>query len=395
MRKLVYLDNHSTTRVDPRVLEVMLPFFSECFGNAASSSHSFGRQAQGAVEQARKEIASLIGAKAREIVFTSGATESINLGLKGVALSLLSKGNHIVTSAIEHPAVLDTCNTLRKQGFDISILPVDNLGLVDPVDVKRAIGKKTILVSIMHANNEIGVLQDIQAIARVCHERDVIFHTDATQSVGKVPMNVDNCAVDLASFSAHKMYGPKGIGALYVRDRNPRIHVKPMIDGGGQEQGVRSGTLNVPAIVGFGKACYLAASLEETEALRVLELREALRIGLMNELDDVLVNGHLERRVPGNLNVSFPGVQGHSLMAGIQDVIAVSSGSACHSKSGEASHVLKAIGLSDELADSSIRFGVGRFNLNSDIAYTIDRFCEVINRLRRGSSITSANATLL
>lgn len=361
---------------------MMLPFFSEHFGNAASKSHIFGWEAEEAVENARTSIATVIGAKPKEIVFTSGATESDNLALKGTALLLRSKGNHIITSNIEHKAVLDTCKVLEEEGFAVTYLPVNRCGLVDLGDLRKAIRRDTILVSIMHANNEIGVLQDIQGIGGICRDHEILFHTDAAQSVGKVPLNVETCHLDLVSFSAHKLYGPKGVGALYVRSSNPRVQLKPIINGGGHERGMRSGTLNVPAIVGFGEACAIAMAEEEVEAQRLFGLREQLRSGLFRELEELCVNGDLEKRLPGNLNVSFGGVDGESLLMGLEEEIAVSSGSACTSHSIEPSYVLRAIGRSNELADASIRFGIGRFNTNGDIDYTIKRIVELIKELR-------------
>lgn len=378
----IYLDNHSTTPVDGRVLEAMLPFFSEHFGNAASKSHSFGWEAEAAVESARKQVAAIIGAEPKEIIFTSGATESDNLALKGVALSLRDKGTHIITSNIEHKAVLDTCAVLEQEGFSITYLPVDSSGLIDPYDVGRAIRKETILVSIMHANNEIGVLQDIEEIGRICRDRGIFFHTDASQSVGKVTLNVNTCHLDLVSFSAHKMYGPKGVGALYVRSSNPRVELKPIISGGGHERGMRSGTLNVPCIVGFGKACAIAASEQGQEGVRLLAFRERLRSGLLNRLDQIYLNGHPEKRLPGNLNISIEQVDSESLLMELEEEIAISSGSACTSASLEPSYVLRAIGLSNELADSSIRFGIGRFNTEDEIDYAVNRLVDLIGHLR-------------
>jgi len=380
MNKGIYLDNHSTTRVDPRVLEAMLPFFSDCFGNA-SSGHVFGWEAEDAVEAARKEVAFLLGAKPAEIFFTSGATESDNLALKGSAGNLLPKGNHIITSQTEHKAVLDTCKVLANKGFEVTYLPVDSKGLIDPDQVRQAIREKTILVSIMHANNEIGVVQNLKDIGRVCKEKEVVFHTDAAQSLGKITINVDEAGVDLVAVSAHKMYGPKGVGALYVRS-NAGFRLQPITWGGGQEQGVRSGTLNVPAIVGFGKACVIAAAEHEEEGQRVLALREKLRTGLTCELDGVFVNGDIENRLPGNLNLSFSGVSGQSLLTGLQGELAVSSGSACSSHSASASYVLRALGCSEELADSSLRFGIGRFNDEKEIDYAVSRITSLVKQLR-------------
>ncbi|HKQ04196.1 MAG TPA: IscS subfamily cysteine desulfurase [Blastocatellia bacterium] len=382
----IYMDYHATTPVDPRVFEAMRPYFTEIFGNAASRNHEFGWQAEEAVENARKQVADLIGATSKEIVFTSGATESDNLAIKGVADMYYERGDHIITVVTEHKAVLDTCKKLEKRGFKVTYLPVASDGLISPDDVKRALTDKTILVSVMHANNEIGVLQPIAEIGKVCKERGVLFHTDATQSVGKVPFNVNEMNVDLVSVSAHKMYGPKGVGALYVRRRNPRVMLAPMVDGGGHERGMRSGTLNVTGIVGLGKAAEIARTDMESDSARILGLREKLRRGLMDELPDVYVNGSMEHRLPGNLNISFAYVEGESLLMGIND-IAVSSGSACTSASLEPSYVLKALGVGEELAHSSIRFGLGRFNTEEEVDYTINRVNEAVNRLRELSPL--------
>jgi cysteine desulfurase len=382
MKQRIYLDNHSTTCVDPRVVDAMLPYFSECFGNAASGNHCFGWEAKKAVDLAREQFALMIGAKPEEIVFTSGATESDNLALKGAAVALREKGNHIITSQIEHKAILNTCRVLEQQGFRTTYLPVDKAGLIDLDDLKNAITKETILVSIMHANNEIGVVQDLAEIGRLCREHDIIFHSDTAQSAAKIAINVDALGLDLASFSAHKFYGPKGIGALYVRGGNTRTMLKPIIDGGGQENGMRSGTLNVPAIVGLGKACAIATSEKEQESTRVLNLRERLRTGIVDRLGDVHVNGHLEKRLPGNLNLSFGGVAGYSLLKALETEIAVSSGSACSSASSSNSYVLKAIGRDDELIDSSLRFGIGRFNTEDEIDYVVTRLVNLVTELR-------------
>src|SRR5215475_2255033 len=324
----IYMDYHATTPCDPRVFEAMRPYFTEIFGNAASRNHQFGWEAEEAVENARKQAADLISASSKEIVFTSGATESDNLAIKGVAEMYYERGDHIITAVTEHKAVLDSCKKLEKRGFKVTYLPVASDGLISPDDVKNAITDKTILVSVMMANNEIGVIQPIAEIGKICRERGVLFHTDATQAIGKIPFDVNALNVDLASFSAHKIYGPKGIGGLYVRRRNPRVMLVPMMDGGGHERGMRSGTLNVTGIVGLGKACEIAMSEMGEENRRIFTLREKLRSGIMNEVPDVYVNGDLERRLPGNLNVSFAYVEGESLLMGIND-IAVSSGSAC------------------------------------------------------------------
>lgn len=382
----IYMDNHATTPCDPRVFEAMRPYFTEVFGNAASRNHSFGWEAEEAVENGRKQVAELIGASSKEIVFTSGATESDNLAIKGVADMYYEKGDHIITVVTEHKAVLDTCKKLEKRGFKVTYLPVGSDGLISPDDVAAAITDKTILVSVMMANNEIGVLQPIAEIGKLCKERGILFHTDATQAVGKVPFNVNELNVDLVSFSAHKIYGPKGVGGLYVRRRNPRVMLVPMMDGGGHERGMRSGTLNVTGIVGLGKACEIAKEEMESENSRVFSMRERLRRGIMDEIPDVYVNGHLENRLPGNLNISFAYVEGESLLMGIND-IAVSSGSACTSASLEPSYVLKALGVGEELAHSSIRFGLGRFNSNEEVDYAIGRVNEAVNRLRELSPL--------
>jgi cysteine desulfurase len=382
----IYMDNHATTRTDPRVLEEMLPYFTEYFGNAASRNHEFGWVAEQAVEQARERIAKLIGATTKEIIFTSGATESDNLAIKGVAEMYREKGNHIITQAIEHKAVLDTCKRLEKHGFRVTYLPVQKDGRIDLDDLKRALDDKTILVSIMAANNEIGVLQPIREIGALCHERGVLFHTDAVQAIGKVPFNVVQDNVDLASITAHKLYGPKGVGALYVRRKNPRVQLVAQIDGGGHERGMRSGTLNVPGIVGLGKACAIAYEGMAEEAKKTSALRDRLKDKIMGELDEVYINGSLEHRLPNNLNISFAYVEGESLLMGIND-IAVSSGSACTSATLEPSYVLKALGAGDDLAHSSIRFGIGRFNTEAEVDYVAERVVDTVKRLRELSPL--------
>ncbi len=382
----IYMDSHATTPVDPRVLEAMLPYFTEKFGNAASRNHSFGWQAEEAVEQARKQVAALIGATAKEIVFTSGATESDNLAIKGVAHMYRTKGDHIVTAVTEHKAVLDTCKRLEKEGFRVTYLPVGRDGLVSLDRLREALTDKTILVSVMMANNEIGVIQPIAEIGRIARERRILFHTDAVQAAGKVPIDVNALNVDLVSLSAHKMYGPKGIGALYVRRRDPRVLLAPVIDGGGHERGMRSGTLNVTGIVGFGKAAEVAAVEMAQESARLRALRDRLLEGLRKELDEIHVNGSMAERLPNNLNVSFAYVEGESLLMGINDV-AVSSGSACTSASLEPSYVLKALGTGDDLAHSSIRFGLGRFNTEEEVDYVIDKVTSVVRRLREMSPL--------
>ncbi|HEY7545892.1 MAG TPA: IscS subfamily cysteine desulfurase [Blastocatellia bacterium] len=382
----IYMDNHATTPCDPRVFEAMAPYFTEIFGNAASRNHEFGWRAEEAVENARKQVADLVGASSKEIVFTSGATESDNLAIKGVAEMYYERGDHIITVVTEHKAVLDTCKKLEKRGFKVTYLPVGSDGLISPDDVKNAITDKTILVSVMHVNNEIGVIQPIAEIGKVCKDRGIIFHTDATQGVGKLPFNVNGLNVDLVSISAHKIYGPKGVGALYVRRKNPRVQLTSQMDGGGHERGMRSGTLNVTGIVGLGKACEIAKAELTEETERLLSLREKLRKGIMDEVPEVYINGHPTQRVPGNLNVSFAYVEGESLLMGISD-IAVSSGSACTSASLEPSYVLKALGVGEELAHSSIRFGLGRFNTEEEVDYTIGRVNEAVNRLRELSPL--------
>jgi len=382
----IYMDNHATTPVDPRVLEEMLPYFTDRFGNAASRNHQFGWFAEEAVEIARERIAKLIGATSKEIIFTSGATESDNLAIKGVAEMYKQKGNHIITAVTEHKAVLDTCKRLEKYGYRVTYLPVQKDGLIDPEELKRAMDDKTILVTIMAANNEIGVVQPIAEIGKLCHERGVIFHTDATQAVGKVPIDVIKQNIDLMSISAHKMYGPKGVGALYVRRKNPRVQISPIIDGGGHERGMRSGTLNVPGIVGLGKACAIASEEMGREACHLAGLRNRLRDRIMGQLDEVYINGSMEHRLPGNLNISFAYVEGESLLMGIND-IAVSSGSACTSATLEPSYVLKALGTGDDLAHSSIRFGIGRFNTEGEVDYVADRVIETVQRLRELSPL--------
>jgi cysteine desulfurase len=399
--KGIYMDNHATTPVDPRVLDAMLPYLTGDFGNAASRSHAFGWAAEKAVDAAREEIARLINAKAKEIVFTSGATESDNLAIKGVVEFYRDKGNHVVTALTEHKAVLDTCKGLERKGLArVTYLPVDRYGLVDPEAVRAAITDQTVLVSIMYANNEIGTINPIGDIGKVCRERGVLFHSDATQGVGKVPLDVEAQHLDLVSLSAHKMYGPKGIGALYVRSKAPRVRLTPIIDGGGHERGFRSGTLNVPAIVGFGKACELCRLHMADESQRILALRERLRGRLFEALDEIFVNGHPVHRLPGNLNVSFAYVEGESLLMGLNGSthpiavgqgapvpIAVSSGSACTSATLEPSYVLKALGVGDELAHTSIRFGLGRFNTQEEVDYVAERVVHEVRRLRELSPL--------
>ncbi len=382
----LYLDNHATTRMDPRVFAAMTPYFTEIYGNAASRNHAFGWQAEEAVEKSRKQIADLIGADSKEIVFTSGATESNNLAIKGVAQMYAEKGNHIITAATEHKAVLDTCKRLEKDGFRVTYLPVQQDGLIDLNLLRESITDKTILISIMYANNEIGVVQPIQEIGKIAKEKGVLFHTDAVQAVGKIPVNVIKDGVDILSLTGHKLYGPKGCGALYVRRRNPRVRLAEQMNGGGHERGMRSGTLNVPGIVGLGEACELCNKEMADEALRLGYLRDKLKNRIFESLDEVYINGSWESRLPHNLNVSFAYVEGESLLMGINDV-AVSSGSACTSATLEPSYVLKALGAGDDLAHSSIRFGLGRFTTEEEIDYVADKIIDVVKKLRELSPL--------
>jgi cysteine desulfurase len=377
----IYMDYHATTPVDPRVVEAMVPYFTDRFGNAASRNHAFGWEAEEAVEKARRQIADLIGATPKEIVFTSGATESNNLAIKGAAGMYREKGNHIITAVTEHKAVIDTCKHLEKEGCRVTYLPVQKDGRISLDDLNAAISDKTILITIMAANNEIGVIQPIAEIGAIAKAKGVLFHTDAVQMAGKAPLNVNELKVDMASLSAHKMYGPKGVGALYVRRRNPRVLLAPIIDGGGHERGMRSGTLNVPGIVGFGKAAELCRQEMAGEAERLRRLRDRLNERLHGNLDEIYVNGSMEHRLPHNLNVSFAYVEGESLLMGINDV-AVSSGSACTSASLEPSYVLKALGAGDDLAHSSIRFGLGRWTTEEEVDYVADKLARVVSRLR-------------
>ncbi|MGH9715266.1 MAG: IscS subfamily cysteine desulfurase [Candidatus Acidiferrales bacterium] len=385
----IYMDNHATTQIDPRVLEAMLPYFTEKYGNAASRNHEFGWKAEEAVENARGQIARLINASPKEIIFTSGATESDNLALKGVAEFHRAKGNHIITQATEHKAVLDVCKHLEEIGCEVTYLPVANDGRIDLENLRRAITPKTILISVMYANNEIGVVQPIAEIGKIAKQAGVLFHTDAVQAIGKIPVDVERDGIDLLSISAHKLYGPKGVGALYVRRKNPRVQLAPMIDGGGHERGLRSGTLNVPGIVGLGKACEIAAREIGEESARMGVLRDKLKDAILSHLDEVTINGSMEHRLPGNLNLSFAGVEGDALLMGINDV-AVSSGSACTSATLEPSHVLSALGVPEELAHSSIRFGLGRFNTAEDVDYVANRVVETVKRLRELSPLYEA-----
>ena len=382
----VYMDNNATTRTDPRVVDAMLPYFTEKYGNAASRNHPFGWDAEAAVEEAREQIAALIGATAKEIIFTSGATESNNLAIKGAAAMYKKKGNHIITQATEHKAVLDTCKRIERDVFQVTYQPVDTFGRVSAEQIREAMTDKTILVSIMAANNEIGTVQPIKAIGKLCKEKGVLFHTDAVQVVGKMPLDVEDMGIDLLSLTAHKIYGPKGIGALYVRKKDPRVRLEPQIDGGGHERGMRSGTLAVPLIVGLGTACEIARREMPEETARTFRLRERLRKGIMDQLPDSYLNGHPTERLPGSANISFAYVEGEGLMMGIKDV-AVSSGSACTSASLEPSYVLRALGVGDELAHSSIRFGLGRFNTEAEVDFVIDLVVREVNRLREMSPL--------
>jgi len=378
----IFMDNHSTTPVDPRVVEAMLPYFTQHFGNAASRNHVFGWTAEAAVENARAQVAAVIGGDGKEIVWTSGATEAINLAIKGAASFLKKQGNHIITVETEHKATLDTCKRLQREGYEVTYLSPAKDGLVTPEQVVAAMTDKTTVVSIMAANNEIGVLQPLEEIGKAIKARNpkVIFHSDAVQAFGKVPFDVERAKVDLVSISAHKVYGPKGVGALWVR-RKPRVRIDPLIDGGGHERGMRSGTLAVPLIVGFGKAAELAAAEMDGEAVRLRALRDRLYRGITSRLTETYVNGSLEHRLPGNLNISFAFVEGESLLMALKDV-AVSSGSACTSASLEPSYVLRALGVGDELAHTSIRFGIGRFNTEAEVDYVIDLVTSSVERLR-------------
>src|ERR1700683_745668 len=382
----VYLDNHATTPVDPRVLDAMLPYFREVFGNSASRNHEFGWAAEEAVENARAQIAKLINASPKEIIFTSGATESNNLAIKGVAEMYREKGNHIITQVTEHKAVLDTCKRLEKYGYEVTYLPVHKDGRINLDDLRKAITPKTILISIMYANNEIGVVQPIEEIGKIAKEKGVFFHVDGVQAAGKIPVDVQRDGIDLLSISAHKIYGPKGVGALYVRRKNPRVQLSAIIDGGGHERGMRSGTLNVTGIIGLGKACELCQQEMAQESEKLFKLRERLRESIMSRLDETFINGSMEHRLPHNINISFAFVEGESLLMGIND-IAVSSGSACTSATLEPSYVLKALGVGEDLAHTSIRFGLGRFNTAEEVDYVVDKMVQVVTKLRELSPL--------
>lgn len=387
MKFPIYLDSHSTTPTDPRVLETMLPYFTEKFGNAASRNHAFGWEAEEAVDLARKQLARLIHADSKEIIFTSGATESNNLALKGAVEMYREKGDHIITNSTEHRAVIDTAKALEtRRGLKVTYLPVDKAGMISPDDVRNAITDKTILISIMLANNEIGTINPVKEIGKIAKEKGILFHCDATQGVGKIPVNVQEMGIDLMSFTSHKLYGPKGVGALYVRKKAPRVRLVPMIDGGGHERGMRSGTLPVPLVVGFGKACELCEQEMATEAVRLGKLRDRLQAGILSALEEVYLNGHPTERLPHNLNLSFAYVEGESLLMGLKE-IALSSGSACTSATLEPSYVLRALGVGSDLAHSSIRFGLGRFTTEEEIDYTITRLIEVVTKLREMSPL--------
>ena len=381
----IYLDNNATTPLDPRVLEAMIPYFTQKFGNAASRNHAFGWHAEEAVDYAREQIAALINCSPKEIIFTSGATESDNLAIKGVFEMYASKGNHIITATTEHKAVLDTCKHIEKLGGKVTYLPVNAEGLIDLKQLEEAITDKTILISIMYANNEVGVIQPIREISAIARKRGILFFTDATQAVGKIPVDVEADGIDLLAFSAHKMYGPKGVGALYVRRKNPRVKVTAQMDGGGHERGMRSGTLNVPGIVGLGKACELARQEMESDTARISAMRDRLERELLT-IEESYVNGSVEHRLPHVSNISFKYVEGEGLMMGVKD-LAVSSGSACTSASLEPSYVLKALGLSDDLAHSSLRFGLSRFTTEEEIDFAIDHVKEAVAKLRAMSPL--------
>ncbi|MBI1819995.1 MAG: IscS subfamily cysteine desulfurase [Nitrospirae bacterium] len=386
LKNPIFMDNHSTTPVDPAVLEAMLPYFTEKFGNAASRNHLFGWDAEKGVENGRSEVAALIHADPKEIIFTSGATESNNLALKGVVEMYREKGDHIIVSATEHRSVLDTARRLEKSGIKVTFVPVDSYGIVHPDEIRKAITDKTILISVMLVNNEIGTINPAAEIGKLAKEKGILFHCDATQGVGKIPVDVEEMKVDLMSFTAHKIYGPKGVGALYVRKKNPRVRLAPQMDGGGHERGMRSGTLNVPGIVGFGKACQICAEVMTEESARIKRMRDRLQDGIMGALDFVNLNGHPTLRIPNNLNLSFAYVEGESLLMGLNK-IALSSGSACTTATLEPSYVLRALGVGHDLAHSSIRFGVGRFNTDQEIDEVIKRTVEAVKRLREMSPL--------
>ena len=382
----IYLDNNATTPCDPRVVETMVPYFTQNFGNAASRNHSFGWVAEEAVDYAREQVAKLIGADPKEIIFTSGATEGDNLAIKGVYEMYASKGNHIITTTIEHKAVLDTCKHLEKQGAEVTYLEVNAEGMIDLTELEKAITPKTILVAIMYANNEIGTVNPMREISAICRKHGVLVMTDGVQAVGKIPVDVNKDGIDLMAFTAHKMYGPKGVGALYVRRKNPRVKVTAQMDGGGHERSMRSGTLNVPGIVGFGKACEICMNEMQADTERIVKLRDRLENGLM-QVEESYLNGHKTNRLPHVANISFKHVEGEGLLMGINKYIALSSGSACTSASLEPSYVLKALGLGDDLAHSSLRFGLSRFSTEEEVDYTIKAVTDTVNKLREMSPL--------
>ena len=386
MTQTIYMDSHATTPIDPRVLEAMMPYLTDHFGNAASSTHLFGECAKDAVDSARDQVADLIGCSDEEIIFTSGATESDNLAVKGVAYQYKDRGNHIITSVVEHHAVLDSCKALEEAGFDVTYLPVDKYGMVHSQQVKDAITDQTVLISLIYVNGEVGTINPITEVGEIAEKYGILFHSDATQGIGKIESDVNKLKVDLMSFTAHKMYGPKGIGALYVRKKNPPIQLYPLLHGGGQENNIRSGTLNVPGIVGFGAACELCKGEMEEEANQIFALREQLYYGLNKRLDRVYLNGHPTQRVPGNLNLSFEFVESQSILSGLKE-IALSSGSACNSDSVEPSYVLRAMGVRDELALGAIRFGLGRYNTVAEVATVVQRVASQVARLRELSPL--------
>lgn len=388
----IYLDNHATTRVDPLVVEAMLPFFTQVYGNPASVSHRFGWDANAAVEHARAQVARLIGAEPRDIIFTSGATESNNLALKGAVPFLKRRGNHLISAAVEHRAVLDPLRRLAREGYDVTFLTPDRFGRITAEAVQSALTDRTILVSIMAANNEVGTINEFNAIGRLCHERGVLFHTDATQAVGKIPLDVETDHIDLLSLTAHKFHGPKGAGALYVRRRGPQVRLDPIIEGGGHERGLRSGTLPVPSIVGLGKAAELALEQRTQQAAYLLQLRERLHQGIAQRVPRIQLNGHPTQRLPNNLNLSFTFVDGEALMMAMR-TLAVSSGSACTSANPEPSHVLLAMGLDEDLARASLRFGLSRFNTEEEIDYAIDAVVHAVESLRTHSAAWRGSAT--
>jgi cysteine desulfurase len=384
----IFMDSQSTTPVDPRVLDAMLPYFTEKFGHPASRNHPFGWEAEGAVDRARGELAKLIGARdPKELVFTSGGTESINLALKGVAEMYREKGNHIVTTAIEQRAGLDVCKRLERQGFEVTYLAVGADGLVDPEAIRAALTEKTILISVMLANNEIGTVQDVAAIGKLAKEKGIVFHTDATQAVGKVPVDVEAMGIDLLSSTSHMLYGPKGVGALYVRRKGPRVRLAPMIDGGGHERGMRSGTVPVPLAVGFGRAAEICGEVMPEESKRLSGLRDRLQDAILSRVDEAFLNGHPERRLPHNLNISFAYVEGESVLMGLNKEVALASGSACTSSTLEPSYVISALGVNAELAHSSIRFGLHRFSTQEEVDFVAARTVDVVQRLREMSPL--------